>query len=217
MRLIYITCLAALFTACVKETFIEGRFKGARYSNHKSIEFSRNGTFKIVEFNDTTAGKYEIYDGFVVLNYSDFYGNNKSSKFKIVSTECIRDFDNAFYCTDEETSQKLNEAEFKFRDEIVAMLDTLREVRLYRDALVEINRDYFKKYPYQGIVSDLYVDYLGIDLVDNEEFHVFLYVKPDTSGSREYFVRFLVHKNPLEIYSVADTGRSMKSIYKANF
>lgn len=209
--------LILLTLSCTnKDNYIDNKFAGTEFT----YEFKKDRTYKFTghwAFEDLEyKGRYTISDNiiFLIPDYdSHLFRGLLKPTLKIIDSQCLRDNDNNFYCTDNETVKKLDSVEYKFQEETVSILDTLQAVREERDLLENRNYSYRKKHKTGPIVSDLFVDYGGIIVVDRREFHLFQYVKTDSSyrSPRQYLLRLLVSKKPFEIYRLYDLQELLRT------
>ncbi len=199
---------------------IEGNFvQSDEYSDDRSYRFKSDGVF---EYENKTGwrqglvtGRYAILDSIILL-YPDTENRldrEFNPKLKIINSQCVRDFDGTFYCTNKEIGKKLSDLEIKFEEEIVDILDTLKEVIEERARLDSLNLEFLKNREKQVLVSALTVDHNGIIVVDRQELHVFQYIRSD-SNPRKYFLTLLVRKKPFEIYRL-NSADEMTLIYKS--
>lgn len=223
MKSMKILGLVFIITACTSgTTYIDGKFKESGPSYYRTFDFRKDGTFKFknelgVNKEGPITGTYVISDNIIFLNPdTDFLDQDLNLKLKLINSDCLRDYDNVFYCTDSLAGENLTQAEGKFQEETISILDTIREVREEREYLEKVNQKWLQRSPFQILASDISVDYLGIVVVDRRELHLFEYDKVDTiyHNPPKYSIRLLVHKEPLEIYRLYDFTDSLRLIYK---
>jgi len=200
--------LILLLTACESKTrTIEGKFIESGYNDHRSYDFKRDGTFTFRNRlgHDTAAtGTYIISNDIMFLDPdTDFHDRDIRVKLKVLSNDCLRDYDNIYYCSDSLQCEKVVSEDYAFQEEVVSILDTLPEITRQKERLDSIDGKFGGKV---WIASDLSVEHQGIIVVNRQEFHLFEYETARTAG---YNIYFLVRKSPFEIYRL--NGSIIKS------
>ena len=197
-------------------SYIDKEFEGYWADSGWHYDFDKDGTFTFKSdghFGFTTqTGKYAIIDDVIVLvPNSDWVSRHGvlKERLKIFSEDCIRDFDNNFYCQDIEKVFSLRDREFEFQDSVVMILDSLSV------AIDEKRRVNFRRA--EGEKLDLKIGFEQVFVVDQEEYYVFSLFGtrelPSTEFERYSFLSFLVKKQPFEIYQHHSSGDSLSLVY----
>ena len=200
-----------------KHTYIDKEYEGFWAETDWHYDFNKDGTFTFKTVGHyghvTQTGKYAIIDDKIVLSpNSDWQSLHGvlATRLKIVNEDCIRDYDNNYYCKDISKIDIIRENEFKFQDSVALILDTLDIV------LHEKRRVNSRKTEEEKIKLKIVFD--KILLVNGEDYQVFsLYgiKERSTMDYDEYtFLNFLVKKQPFEIYQHHSSGDSLALVYK---
>lgn len=214
-----LTGLLLQLTSCYRNSvgsnlnYIDKKFTGFWAETEWTYEFRKDGHFQF-----KSAGHYDFaeYSGTYIILDSLIFTNPDSdwqlfdgvikSRLKIINSNCIRDYDNNFYCLSIDTIEKLNEREFDFQEIVLSLLDTLPITKTKKDKLkLRIGENDFDSTKIEFI-------YDGIIIDKKRELHLFKLQKSDLREIRTY-ESYLVNKNPFEIYQHTPKRDSLILIY----
>ncbi len=196
---------------------MDDKFNGFWAETEWTYDFKKDGTFKFYakghyDTNEYT-GRYIISDSTVFLNpdtdWQTFDGVIKS-RLKIMNKECLRDYDNNFYCKNYEIIDSLNDKEFEFQQKAISIIDTLSIVKKEKDRLKGIEQDN------ENVLDgdpEIRISYTGIIVVNRKEFHQF-YLEKVALLNTWRNLDFLVTKKPFTIYEHLGVRDSLRVIYK---
>ena len=205
-----------MMTCTNRATFVDEKFNGYWASTEWIYEFNKDGTFKFIvnghyDFSEYN-GRYIISDSIIFLNpdtdWQVFHGVIKQ-KLKIIDSECLRDYDNNFYCKNHNIVGELSEKELEFQTKTIDILDTLSIVRQEKKRLSK----YEQKTAF-GDDLEVKIRYSGIIVVKKQEFHLFQLEQTDLLNTW-ILLDVMVKKKPFEIYEHISVRDSLKLIYKS--
>lgn len=159
--------------------------------------FRPNGTFTFQSEghygNSIVEGIYVLSDSIVFINpeteWTVRHGALKT-KLKIINAECVRDYDDNYYCTDMDSVNHHIDQEMAFQAKVIGILDRSSVVRNERQRLETKGLD---------DLTDVALTYGGIIVIKSEEYHLF-YLNEISLEDTFTHLRFVVSKHPLEIY-----------------
>lgn len=216
LKQILIVGLLGLITSCSDGTkYINEQFTGYWAETEWTYKFKQDGTFRFIANGHIDTGEYKgryiISDSTIFLNpdtdWQTFNGVIKP-RLKIFNKECLRDYENNFYCKGYETIDKLNEKEFEFQSKIISILDTMSMVKEEKERLIKIKDNRALK-----VDPEVRIMYSGIIVIDRQEFHQFS-VERVTMFDTWRGLDFLVRKRPIEIYEHLSIGDSLRLVFK---
>lgn len=193
---------------------MDKNFQGLWAETTWIYEFKSDGHFKLkaeghYDFAEYS-GTYIINDGIVFLNPdSDWQllDGTLKPRLKIINSECLRDFDDNFYCSSIESTNKMIEREWEFKSKMISLLDTLSITKQEKEK-TELTKgestlgDFVVSFKYDGIIVD-----------KKRELHAFILDKSDYLNSWT-IERYLINKAPFEIYQHTTRRDSLVLIYK---
>jgi hypothetical protein len=218
LRQIRLIGLIGLLSSCSNETFyIDDKFNGFFAETEWTYEFKKDGTFKFYTEghygNNEFKGRYVISDSTVFLNpdtdWQTFDGVIKP-RLRIMNKECLRDYDNNYYCKNYEIIDNLNNKEFEFQEKAISIIDTLSIVKREKERLLTIEQD---NHSVLDGEPEIRISYTGIIVIDRKEFHQF-YVERLALLNTWRSLDLLVTKSPLTIYEPLDVRDSLRLIYR---
>jgi hypothetical protein len=218
MRIILLIGLVELTSSCSNEAlYMDDKFNGLWAETEWIYEFRMDGTFNFRTNghygNSEHKGRYIISDSIVFINPDTdwpMFDGVLRPRLKIVNKDCLRDYDNNFYCKDYETINEINNDEFEFKEKVISIIDTLSIVTKEKSRLMKIKQDNF------SVLDggpEIRISYNGIIVIDRREFHQF-YVDRLALLNHWKNLNFLVTKKPLAIYERLSRVDSMKLVYK---
>ncbi len=205
--------ILTLLTSCVnKKEYFSKTYEGTsmetlwtyHYKDNGEFIFKTEGHYGFTE----EGGHYTLLDSIILLNpdtdWSTLDGVLKT-RLKVVSPNCIRDYDNNFYCVKIDSVYEKMDTELSFELKVIELLDTMI---LVKDEREKWSRNLVDK------VLEFGIEYQFIIKVDNQEYHRFDLVRHQGIVDEWHDLRFLVKKRPLEIYQHKISGDSLTLIYK---
>ena len=200
-----------------KDAYIDKEFEGFWAETGWYYDFNKDGTFTFKSeghYGDVIqTGQYAILGDKILLSPNsdwEIIHGVLETRLKIVSEDCIRDYDNNYYCQDLDKMYLIRDKEFSFQDSVALILDSLDIVTR------EKRRVNFRATEEEKIKLKIVFD--KILVVDGEDYQVFsLYGTKERSimDYDEYtFLNFLVKKQPFEIYQHHSSGDSLALVYK---
>lgn len=194
-----------------KIDFIGKEFHGFWAETSWKYKFAKDGSFTFkceghYDFN-TYKGIYTVLDSIILLiPDSDWqvFDGVLETKLRIMSNECIRDFNDNFYCTSTDSINFYNDKKYEFQEKMMALLDSLPETKSAKKEA--LSRDSTVKFRY---------GYNRIIVVNKIEYHAFDLDKMYEDDGRSYTQEtFLIKKQPFEIYLHDLKGNALSLIYK---
>ncbi|HRK80801.1 MAG TPA: hypothetical protein PLZ12_05110 [Saprospiraceae bacterium] len=178
-----------------------------------TYKFNKDGTFVFKSKghygNSSEYGIYTILDDLILLvpntDWKAFDGVLKT-KLKIMSSSCIRDFNDHYYCLANDLVNYYSDQVNDFQEKTIDILTELPDV-------VSLKRDIFKYDTDKE--TNIVIAYVGITVIEKNEFHSFILKNTSMLNNRTYS-SFLVKKNPFEIYQYNLKGNSLRLLYKAD-
>lgn len=208
-----ISCREKTETDSQGQITMDTQFQGYWADTSWTYEFKANGQF--VFKSDGHYGKVEdegfylIKDNLLFLNpntdWHTFDGVLKT-RLRILSKDCIRDFDNNYYCVSLDTLNQLNEKEWAFKSRVIEIVDTLQIVEHEKKRVAS-------NYP-ENEKLDFEIMYNQIVVIDGKEFHEFNLGRYDIKDGRLSYLTFLAKKEPFEIAEYGRSGNEISIIYK---
>jgi hypothetical protein len=206
--------LISALTSCNKENrLLEKKYVGLWMETSWTYEFRDNGQFIFKSEghygNVIDSGFYFIHDNLILLNpRTDWhaYDGALKTRLKIIDSNCIRDFNNNFYCVTVDIINPLNENEWTFQSRVIDIIDTLQVVNDEKQRVA-------KHYP-DNEELEFKILYERIIVIDNREFHEFNLIRYDLKEGRQYYLTFLATKKPFEIFQHNSAGNKLSLIYK---
>ncbi len=192
--------------------FIRAKYEGYWAETMWTYEFKQNGQFIFVTSghygNVIDSGFYLIKDSLILLNpRSDrrVADGVLMTRLKIINPECLRDYENNFYCTSLDNINELTDREFAFQENVKNILDTLQKIRIQKARIAS-------KYP----EPNLAIVYSGIVLIDNREFHDFRLINYDIDTGMRTYLSFLATREPFDIFEYDHMNDKMTSVLIRN-
>ncbi len=196
--------------------FIDKTFQGHWAETKWDYHFKKDGSFVFTSLghfgNTKHTGKYTIIDNTILLNpdsdWGTFHGVLKE-KLKIVSSDCLRDFDSNYYCSDWGELEKNREQEFDFQEKTISILDSLTVVLTKKKEISPLESE--------SRETDIRIVFDQIMVIDKEDYHVFSLIKSEEIRPYDFkkstFMNFLVKKQPFQIYEHHTYKDSLSLIY----
>ena len=212
----HILTLTICFTlaSCREEDrFINGKYEGLWADTFWTYEFKHNGQFIFKSeghYGDVTDyGFYLVKDSLLLLNpRTDWHvlDGVLKTRLKMVNGNCLRDFESNYYCLSIDATNRFIDDEIAFQDRVIAIGDTLQFVKEEKERMAS----------YHSTDEQLAfeIDYSGIIMIDNKEFHQFDLVRYDMRDGRRNYLTFLATKEPFEIFQHNSAGNRLSLIYK---
>jgi hypothetical protein len=218
LRIIRLIGLVGLISSCSNGTlYMEDKFNGFWAETEWTYEFKKDATFKFYAKghygNKEFKGRYIISDSTVFLNPDTDWQTSDGvikPRLRIMNKECLRDYDNNYYCKNYETIEKLNDKEFEFQEKAISIIDTLSIVKKAKERLMAIEQDNWNVLDGE---PEIRISYTGIIVIDRKEFHQF-YVERLALLDTWRSLDFLVTKSPFTIFEHPDIRDSLRLIYK---
>lgn len=183
--------------------FIDKTFQGHWAETKWDYHFKKDGSFiftSLGHFGNTKhTGKYSIIDNTILLNpdsdWGAFHGVLKE-KLKMVNSDCLRDFDSNYYCSDWNELEEKREQEYDFQENTINKLDNLPIVITKKEEIFSSAPDTSR--------TDIRIIFDRIMVIGKEDYHVFSLIKSEEIRPYDFkksiFMNFLVKKQPFEIY-----------------
>lgn len=174
--------LVILFSifSCKEHKISEKKFTGFWAETTFEYSFRKGNEFNFVtegHFGNTmTTGKYSIIDSIILLypytDWNRFHGVLKTRMIYVDQMNCIKDFENRFYCEDLDAINRTNESVERLKSRVIKKLLSVRDVsKKYEEFCDKVQKEF----------SYLHFDYEGIILIDNRQFHSFQLKKKNES------------------------------------
>jgi hypothetical protein len=207
-----------LLVSCKSENtnnkIVGKEFFGYWADNLWTYHFKKDGTFVFSSkghyTNAVEYGIYTIVDDFILLvpntDWKVLDGVLKT-KLKITSDECIRDFNDHYYCLTQDSVNYHTDLVENFQEKTISILDSLPSVR-------ELKREIAINEAHENPV--LMIAYTGILVIENIEFQSFALKNTHPSNHRSYST-YLVKKHPFEIYQQNLKGNPLSLLYTATY
>src|SRR5690606_34359466 len=174
----------------VQNKFLDRRYEGYWAETLWTYEFKPDGKFIFTSEghygNVADYGVYLVQDSLLILtprtDWRVLSGVLKT-KLRIMSENCIRDFDSNFYCLPIDSTYRYTDEEFVFQDRVIGFMDTLQIVRKEKDRIAtnHLGHEAF----------DLEIDFDGIIMIDGKEFQAFHLSTYDNIEGRRNYLTFL--------------------------
>ncbi len=183
-----------------KQNHISQRYEGMWAETLWVYDFRSDGKFNFKSEGhlggEPNTGTYAIIDSLILLNPDTNWGRGTglSDRLKIINANCIRDFNNNFYCVIIDSINMLNEPEYKFQASVILIIKSLEIVKDEIVRVQSVNTD--KQNDYQEAPT---IEYQGIIVINKKEFHEFDLMRYELPGEH-YYLRFLTSKKPLQIH-----------------
>lgn len=173
-----------------------------KFNEDGSFVFKSDGHYDI----STDSGIYVLIDSLILLSPETdwkMYDGVLKTRLKIISDNCIRDFDDNYYC---ESTDSLNfhiDKEYEWQEQTKLILDSLPVVIKAKSKNENMDPNSF---------PDKF-DFYKIIVIEGIEYYSFRLKRRD---GLEYFtlLKMLIKKDPFEIYQHHSKGDSLSLIYK---
>lgn len=173
-------------------------------------KFKKDGTFKFIteghyDFSEHS-GNYIIKDSIMFLNPDTDWpmlDGVLKTRLRIMSSDCIRDFDNNYYCMTTDSINEFIEQKYVFNEKAVEVIDNLNVVKDEKNRISSHHK---------GDSLEFSIDYNGIIVVNRKEYHIFSLDRWTIEGSRRYLT-FLVTKRPFEVYQHDYSGNKLTKVF----
>ena len=186
----------SLYQGLWAETMWEYRFK-----KDGTFIFKTQGHYD----NSITTGTYAIKKKVLLLNpNSDWMTLDGvlKTRLKVISDECIRDFDNYYYCTSTDSINHYIVSNYSYKEFVFPIMDNLPIVKEAKSKINFKYDDYEPKMYYEGIIVDNSVELHRYSLVNFEE------------DDNRFYLTLLVQKKPFKIFEYDSKGDNLTLVYE---
>ena len=199
--------LAFALSCSQERTQLNKRFEGYFAETTWRYSFEADGKFTFQSEghfgNSTVNGTYVFADSTIFLSPETEWGVRNGvlkTKLKIISPECVRDYDGNYYCTSIDSVNTYVDEEMTFQSKVIAILDGTSAVKDERLKIINAKTD---------DLMDVEIRYGGIIVIKNEEYH-FFHLNESSLQETTTHLTFVVRKDPLEIYQHSSRGDSLE-------
>jgi gamma-glutamylcyclotransferase (GGCT)/AIG2-like uncharacterized protein YtfP len=209
-KIIVFGLLLCLISCDDRKLYFDKTFEGLWAETFWTYEFKSDGTFKFItngHYSDSEySGDYIIKDSLIFLDADTDWpvlDGVLKTRLSIISENCLRDFDNNYYCVTIDSMNDFISKQYEFNERVIKLIDELEEVRDEKRRISTYdNGDHYK----------FRIKYDGIIVIDKREYHCFNFNQATFEDSRT-FLTFLVTENPFEIYQHDNAGNKLTKVY----
>jgi len=212
----YLACilsLSLLFSCQQKPKFLNNKYEGFWMETQWTYDFKPNGNFTFTSIghfgNVVDSGFYLVKDSLIFLNPNNdwhVFDGVLRTRLKIINQNCLRDFDNNYYCLNPDSLNQLIDKEIAFQNMVISIVDTLSVVVAEKERIASHYSD-----PSE---IEIKIRYNGIIIIDGKEFHRFDLTSYNMVDDRDLtYLVFLVSKKPFKIFKHDLKGHELNLVY----
>ncbi len=191
-------------------TYFDKTYQGFWADTQWTYKFENDGTFKFIteghySFSEHS-GNYIIKDSLIFLNPDTDWpmlDGVLKTRLKVMNADCIRDFDNNYYCTTIDSMNEFTNRQYLFNENVSKVIDNLEVVKEEKSRISTYHK---------GDSLAFRIGYNGIIVVNKKEYDCFS-LDQLTLGNPKSYLTFLVTKNPLEVYKLDNAGHKLTKVF----